>query len=113
MRGDAGMVTAELAACLPVLVLLLAVGLSAVTAADTNLRVGDLAREAARLAARHDDSGVARLAAVHAGVRLVVTPAQGEVVAVATAQLHPLGGLLPTMEVTGRAVAAVEPEGEP
>jgi len=42
------MVTAELAACLPVLVLMLAVAVSAVSVAGVRVRAQDAAREAAR-----------------------------------------------------------------
>ena len=107
------MVTAELAACLPVLVLLLAVGLSAVTVANADIRVGDIAREAARLAARHDDAGVQRLIGSQPGVHIAISPATDEVVVVATAHVRTLGGALPDVAVSGRAVAAVEPTGAP
>ena len=103
------MVTAELAACLPVLVFLLAVGLSAVTVANASIRTTDVAREAARLAARHDDAGLAHLVAVQSALHVLVTPSGDEVIAVVTAQVRPFGGLLPSVEVTGRAVAAAEP----
>ena len=107
------MVTAELAACLPVLVLLLAVGLSAVSVANANIRAGDIAREAARLAARHDDAGVEKLVGSQPGVDIAISPAADEVVAVATIRVRPLGGMLPDVQVSGRAVAAVEPTGVP
>ena len=54
--------TAELATCLPVLVLLLAVELSAVSVAGQRVRMQDAAREAARAAARGDDATARRLA---------------------------------------------------
>ncbi len=61
-RADGGMVTAELAACLPVLVLLLAFVVSVATVGSAAVRAQDAAREAARAAARGDDAAAARLA---------------------------------------------------
>jgi hypothetical protein len=58
------MVTAELAAALPVLVLLLLAGLSAVRVVDARVRCLDSAREVARAAARGDTGAAARARAV-------------------------------------------------
>jgi hypothetical protein len=104
------MVTAELAACLPVLVLVLGVALSAVAVVGARVRLEDAAREAARAAARGDTAAAHRLAqqaAPGAGVDLEI---QGsDEVARARLELRPLGGWLPAIVVTERAVAAVEP----
>lgn len=108
------MVTAELAACLPVLVLLLAVALSAVTAVNARVRVQDAAREAARAAARGDQAAAHSLAAQAApgvSVRIIVTG--DEVVAVVTLRMHLLASWLPLATVTEKAVAAVEPQVPP
>ncbi|MDT4923224.1 MAG: hypothetical protein QOG01_937 [Pseudonocardiales bacterium] len=106
------MVTAELAACLPVLVLILGVALSAVSVVAARVRVQDAAREAARAAARGDPAAALRLAHEAApGARLQVTTGAVEVVAIVRAAVHPLGGWLPAVTVTERAVAAVEPTG--
>lgn len=104
------MVTAELAACLPVLMLVLAVALTAVSAVGVRVRLQDAAREAARAAARGDLSTAHQLAA-DAAPRASVTirSGGGEVVVLAHAQVHPLGGWLPGIAVTERSVAAVEP----
>jgi Flp pilus assembly protein TadG len=104
------MVTAELAACLPVLVLMLAVALSAVSVAGVRVRAQDAAREAARAAAR-GDRGQARLLARQAapGVALDITTQGEEVIAVARVSVHPLAGWLPGLTVTERSIAAVEP----
>jgi Flp pilus assembly protein TadG len=111
-RRDAGTVTAELAAALPVLVLVLAVALFAVATAASRVRLQDAAREAARLAARGDVRAAQRVAEqVAPGARLQLSSADGAVVAVLTATLHPLSGLLPGLRVEERAVAAVEPTG--
>ena len=109
-RGDRGMVTAELAACLPVLVLVLAVALTAVSVAGARVRAQDAAREAARAAARGDPGAARRLAAEAApGSHLSVTVAGADVVAVVRARVAALGGVLPAFAISERAVAAVEP----
>lgn len=104
------MVTAELAACLPVLVLVLAVALTAVSVVGVRVRLQDAARELARAAARGDPSAGRRLAAQDApGSSVSVSGGGGEVVAVVRTQVHPLGGWLPAVSVSERAVAAAEP----
>src|SRR5262245_48024597 len=109
-RCDRGTVTAELAACLPVLILVLAAALTAVSAVAARVRVQDAAREAARAAARGDPAAARRLAAQAApGGHLALSADAGDVVAVVRATVHPLGGYLPGMSVSARAVAAVEP----
>lgn len=111
-RSDTGTATAELAACLPVLVLVLAVALTAVGAAGTRVRLQDAAREAARLAARGDDPSAQQVAArIAPGARLQLRVRGGEVVATLRATVHPLTDLLPGLTVTETAVAAVEPTG--
>src|SRR4051812_21206280 len=113
-RRDLGMVTAELAACLPVLVLILGVAISAVEVVAERVRLVDAAREAARAAARGDPGAGRRLALEQApGARGAVTSGGGRVPAVATKQVHPLGGWLPSITVSERCVAAVEPTAAP
>jgi hypothetical protein len=103
------MVTAELAACLPVLVLLLAVALSTVSVASLRVRAQDAAREAARAAARGDSTNAIRLAQAAApGAQVDVSVTGGEVVAVASVRAHLLLPFLPSVTVTERAVAARE-----
>lgn len=110
--ADRGMVTAELAACLPVLVLVLAVALSAVSVTGARVRVQDAAREAARASARGDPAVAVELAQRAApGVQVSVTTSGDQVVAVATLQEHLLASWLPAVTITERAVAAVEPSG--
>ena len=113
MRSDdRGMVTAELAACLPVLVLVLAVALSAQSVAGARVRVQDAAREAARAAARGDQVVARRLASRAApGATVAITVSGAEVIAVARARVHPLASWLPALTLTERAVAALEPLG--
>jgi Flp pilus assembly protein TadG len=111
-RADAGTVTAELAACLPVLVLVLAVALTAVGAAAARVRLQDAAREAARLAARGDEAAARQLAhRIAPGSQLQLSTSSGVVVAQLRATVHPLTELLPGLAVAERAVAAVEPSG--
>ena len=108
------MVTAELAACLPVLVLVLAVVVSAVSVAGVRVRAQDAAREAARAAARGDPGQARRLAQSAApGASVAVSTDGDEVVAVARVTAHPLARWLPSLTVTERAVAAVEPSVPP
>ncbi|MBE7189889.1 TadE family type IV pilus minor pilin, partial [Jatrophihabitans endophyticus] len=101
------MVTAELAACLPVLVLVLAVALSAVSVVGARVRLQDAAAELARAAARGDPAAGRRLAAAAApGASAAVTTGGGDVVAVVSTTVHPLGDWLPSYRVSERAVAA-------
>lgn len=104
------MITAELAAGLPVLVLLLAFAVSVVHIAGARVRVADAAREAARAAARGDDAAARTLAQQYA-VGSVVTITRGieQVDAVAKLVVRPLGSWLPAITVGERAVAAIEP----
>ena len=111
---DRGMVTAELAACLPVLVLILGVAISAVTVVAERVRLADAAREAARAAARGDPGMGRRLGEQEApGARIALSTGAGTVTAVATKHVHPLGGWLPSITVSERCVAAVEPTAIP
>ena len=111
---DRGMVTAELAACLPVLVLILGVAISAVDVVAERVRLADAAREAARAVARGDPGTGRRLAVGEApGARLAVSTGAGVVTAVVTKEVHPLGGWLPSITVTERCVAALEPSAAP
>jgi len=112
-RRDGGTATAELAVVLPVLVLLVAAGMAAVSVVLSQLQCVDAAREAARAAARGEPVGSVRLLAERAGPRgaSVDIAASGEQVRVTvSARAGPVGGLLPTFQVTATAVAVREPE---
>jgi hypothetical protein len=107
------MVTAELAAALPVLVLVVAVALAAVSVAAQHVRASDAAREAARAAARGDPATGSRLAAEAApGSSVTVSRSAERVTARVRLVVHPLGGWLPPVTVVEQAVAAVEPDAE-
>jgi Flp pilus assembly protein TadG len=109
-RVDRGMVTAELAASLPVLVLLLAVALSAAAVASARVRVQDAAREAARASARGDDAAARALARDAApGARLELTRTGDDITAVASVRIRLPVPFLPAVTVDERAVAAREP----
>jgi Flp pilus assembly protein TadG len=108
--SDDGMVTAELAAGLPVLVLLLAFAISVVGVGGADLRVTDAAREAARAAARGDRAAGVRLAHEAApGAAVAITESGDSVTVVVRLPHHLLVPWLPAVTVTGRAVAALEP----
>jgi Flp pilus assembly protein TadG len=109
--GDRGMVTAELAACLPVLVILIFVGLAAVSVADQRVRAQDAAAEVARADARGDTAVAARLFAQTAprGATYSVRTDAGQVIVTVTVSTQPVGGLFGHYTVTERAVAAIEP----
>jgi len=110
---DRGSVTAELATALPVLMVLLAVALSAVAAVTAQLRCVDAAREGARAAARGESP--ARVVALAgqvapAGARVRVSASGPDTVAVTVTSRVPLvGRLLSPVSVQARSVALVEP----
>ena len=119
-RRDAGMVTAETAVLLPVLVVVLAAAVFVLACVAAQLECVDAARSAARVAARGEPAAVVvataeRLGPV--GARVDVS-AGGEVADTATvqvvvrAQVRPFGRALrglPAVGISARAVAAVEP----
>jgi hypothetical protein len=107
--GDRGSYTAELAAGLPALVLLLLVGLTAVTAVGTKLRCVDAAREAALVASRGGPGVVAGRREAPPGAVVSVRTEGERVRATVVAPVRPLGGRLPAITVTASAVAAIEP----
>lgn len=108
------MVTAEIAAALPVLVLVVAMGMAAVSVVTAQLRCVDAAREAARAAARDEPlavaEAVARRAAPH-DARIDIRLVGDEVVVTVSARHRPLSGLTPSFGVSGRAVGLRESRG--
>lgn len=106
---DRGAVTVEAALALSVLAVVLAGALAAIACLMGHLRCVDAAREAARLAAR-DDAGAAAAvvrAAAPDGAELRLDRADGLVTATVTSRAA--GGLLPGIQLSASAVAAVEP----
>ncbi len=111
---DRGMVTAETAVVLPVLVIVLAVAVWLVGCLSAQLRCVDSARAAARLAARGEAVGVVEAAGrvgAPAGARVVVGADADQVTVVVSTEVRPFGGLvglLPGLTVEGRAAALRE-----
>jgi Flp pilus assembly protein TadG len=108
-RADRGSFTAEMAAGLPALVLLLLIGLTAVTAVTTKLQCVDAAREAALAAARGEPAETAGRRAAPAGAEITVTINGARSEATVRAPVRALGARLPHLTVAASAVAAVEP----
>lgn len=112
-RADAGMVTAELAAALPVLVLLVFAGVSAVHVVDARVRCLDAAREAVRAAARGDPRAVSLARSVAPpGAQIAVrggARSGGQVSATVSVAVHPLGMSVAAVTVRETAVGLAEP----
>jgi len=109
---DDGMVTAETAVVLPVLVLVLAATVAAVTVVGAQLRCVDAAREGARAAARGEEvAAVTELVgrAAPAGAVTSVTTGPEEVRVTVTARIAPLGPVPLRITVSAEAVALLEP----
>ncbi len=99
---DRGAFTAELAAGLPALMLLLVAGLAAVDAVTTKGRCVSAAREGAVAAAREEDGQAAAALAAPPGAMVTVLPGDGSVRVVVRCRVRMI-----TVEVA--AVAAREP----
>jgi Flp pilus assembly protein TadG len=107
---DRGSFTAELAAGLPALMLLLIAGLTAVVAVSTQLQCLDAAREAAIAAARGESGLAAGTRVAPAASDVDVAVGADAVTATVRARVRVLGGHLPLITVRATAVAAREPE---
>lgn len=111
---DTGMVTAETAVVLPVLLVVLAAAVWVLAAVAGQLRCVDAARAAARAAARGDGSPVVQAAATQvapAGATVQVQRSAQEVTVVVRAEVRPFGAALsrlPGVPVLARATAVVE-----
>jgi Flp pilus assembly protein TadG len=111
-RDERGMVTAETAVVLPVLLLVLAGAVAAVTVVGAQLRCVDAAREAARAAARGEPFDVVHAIAARAapsGAGAVIADAGDEVRVTVAARIAPLGPLPLRVQVSATAVAQREP----
>jgi Flp pilus assembly protein TadG len=109
------MVTAETAVVLPVLLLVLAGAVAAITVVGAQLRCVDAAREGARAAARGETVAVVRAisaAAAPEGAVIAVDGDQERVRVTVTADLAPLGPVPLGVPVSAVAVALREPGGE-
>lgn len=111
-RSDAGMVTAEAAVVLPVLVFVLAAALAAVSVVTAQMRCADAAREGARAAARGESDAAIRdivASSAPSGSSVSVTR-DGDRARVEVSAAVPLfPGLGPAMNVSDTAIAALEP----
>ncbi|MEU4554029.1 TadE family type IV pilus minor pilin [Micromonospora violae] len=107
--AERGSFTAELAAGLPALLLLLLVGLTAVNAVSTRASCLHAAREAALAAARDEADNGDGGYATPPGAEVSVLIDGGRVRATVRAPVRTLGGRLPRITVVATAVAALEP----
>ncbi|GAA2618498.1 TadE family type IV pilus minor pilin [Paractinoplanes durhamensis] len=107
---DRGSFTAELAAGLPALILLLLAGLTAVAAVTTKGQCVDAAREGALAGSRGDGAAAAAARMAPPGAEVEIDRGEDAVTAVVRAPVRVLGAHLPAITVTGRAVAAREPD---
>ena len=108
-RAERGSATAELAAALPVIVLLLLAGLTAVAATSAKLRCVDAAREAARAEARGEAGEPIGRRVAPDGAVISVRVEGDNVHAVVRSRVRSLVPLLPSFTVEADAVAVVEP----
>ncbi|TFV57946.1 UNVERIFIED_ORG: pilus assembly protein TadE [Bacillus sp. AZ43] len=108
------MVTAETAVVLPVLLLVLAGAVAAVVVVGAQLRCVDAAREAARAAARGEETAVVLELAARAapdGATTTVEPDGDRVRVRVNARIAPLGPVPMAVTVSAEAVALAEPGG--
>lgn len=108
---DGGMITAETAVVLPVVVAIGAVLLWLVLLGVTQARVTDAAREAARMVARGDSVAAARkeaAASAPAGAAIDVDQSGDRVTVTVTARTAPKALDLPGTSITATAVAMTE-----
>jgi hypothetical protein len=110
LGSDRGAFTAELAAGLPALMLLLLSGLTAVSAVTTYGRCVDAAREGALVAARGGPGSGAAAGIAPADAQVSVAEGEETVTVTVRAGVPMLGGHLPAITVRAEAVAAREPE---
>lgn len=107
---DRGSFTAELAAGLPALMLLLFAGLTAVVAVTAKGQCLDAAREGALAGARGDVAVAAARRQAPPGAEIEVATDADTVTVEVRAPVRILGAHLPAITVRGTAVAAREPE---
>ncbi len=108
---DAGMVTAETAVVLPVLLVVLAAAVFVLACVSAQLRCADAAHLAARAAARGDappDVVTVGRSVAPSAAEVTVERRGGQVHVLVTAEVRPFGpglSVLPPVRVSGRAVA--------
>jgi Flp pilus assembly protein TadG len=112
LRREAGMVTAETAVVLPVLLLVLAGAVAAVTVVGAQLRCVDAAREGARAAARGEPVAVVEAVVARAapdGASTSVSVGAEEVRVTVSVRIAPWGPVPLAVTVSAEAVALREP----
>ncbi|MEU8658569.1 TadE family type IV pilus minor pilin [Actinoplanes philippinensis] len=109
---DRGSFTAELAAGLPALMLLLSLGLASVSAIAAKMQCFDAAREAALAEARGEAPAEAAAGLGPEGASVRVGGTAESVVAEVSVPIRLFGIDLPGAIVSGDATAAREPTGE-
>lgn len=109
VAGERGFVTAELAATLPAVVAVLALGMWAVSTVGMKVRAIDAANSAAIAAARGEDPQAVAAPYLPEGGSVTVTSDDTVARAVVTAPVRPLGPLTPSMDITAEAAAPMEP----
>src|SRR3954462_741315 len=111
-RREAGMVTAETAVVLPVLLLVLAGAVAAVTVVGGQLRCVDAAREGARAAARGESAAVVEALVARAAPEGATTSVSGsaeDVAVTVSVAIAPVGAVPLRFTVSATAVARREP----
>lgn len=111
---DSGMVTAETAVVLPVLLLVLAGAVAAMITVGAQLRCVDAAREGARSAARGDPAAAVTAVAAHvapAGAAIGIRSGGDRVDVTVSVLVRPLGPLPISVRVSASAAARREPTG--
>jgi hypothetical protein len=108
-HGDRGSATAELAAGLPALMLLLLFALGAVDSVIARMQCVDAARDSALAAARGGDGVASGRDRAPRGAAVSVTRDGDRIRASVSVTVRPLGPHLPGVTVTGTAVADSEP----
>ncbi|GAA2299419.1 TadE family type IV pilus minor pilin [Glycomyces scopariae] len=98
-----------MAAALPAVVAVLALGLWAVSAVGLKVRAIDAANSAAIAAARGEDAQAVAAPYLPDGATVAVSEDGDIARAVVTAATRPLGPLTPSMVITATAVAPLEP----
>lgn len=106
LDADDGSVTVEAAIAVAAIVAVLMLCIAAVVAVTLHVRCVDAAREAARLAARGDQAAVSTASRVGPDGARVHVRFEGEY---AIARVETSSALLPSVQISAEAVAAIEP----
>jgi len=107
---DRGSFTAELAAGLPALMLLLFAGVTTIGAVTTKGQCVDAAREGALAAARGESGPAAAARVAPSGAGIDVQADAEAVTVVVRSRIRMVGGAVPVITVEATAVASREPD---